>query len=116
MSYDLLSSGLGLMAQVPPAFLGLGQSVMQKTLGQPVECSGIGVHSGERVNLRLCPAREDTGIVFIRTDLLNGARTIKAQWDSVVDTRMCTVVGQRSWRQGFDRRASDGSAERLRHR
>ena len=93
MSYDLLSSGLGLMAQVPPAFLGLGQSVMQKTLGQAVECSGIGVHSGERVNLRLCPAHEDTGIVFIRTDLLNGARTIKARWDSVVDTRMCTVVG-----------------------
>ena len=93
MSYEMLSSGLSPMAQVPPAFLGLGQSVMQKTLGQAVECSGIGVHSGERVNLRLCPAGEDTGIVFVRTDLLNGARTIKARWDSVVDTRLCTVVG-----------------------
>jgi UDP-3-O-[3-hydroxymyristoyl] N-acetylglucosamine deacetylase len=43
--------------------------------------------------MRLCPAPEDTGIVFIRTDLVNGARTIQARWDNVVDTRMCTVIG-----------------------
>ena len=66
---------------------------MQKTLAKAVECSGIGVHSGKRVNLRLCPSAEDTGIVFIRTDLVNGARTIKARWDNVVDTQMCTVIG-----------------------
>ncbi len=79
--------------QLPPGLLGLSRPSMQKTLAKAVECSGVGVHSGNQVNLRLCPAAEDTGIVFIRTDLLNGARRIRARWDQVVDTRMCTAIG-----------------------
>lgn len=67
--------------------------VMQKTLRGPAECSGIGVHSGETVTLRLLPAPENTGIVFIRTDLKNGARSIPARWDHVVETQLCTVIG-----------------------
>src|SRR5262249_49713298 len=35
-------------------------------------------------------------IVFIRTDLKNGARTIPARWDHVVDTRLCTVIGNKA--------------------
>ncbi|MDR3449836.1 MAG: UDP-3-O-acyl-N-acetylglucosamine deacetylase [Alphaproteobacteria bacterium] len=66
---------------------------MQRTLAQATSCSGIGVHSGDLVNMKLNPAPENTGIVFIRTDLVNGARTIKAIYDNVVDTRMCTVIG-----------------------
>lgn len=73
--------------------LGLARPAMQKTLAKTVECSGIGVHSGECVTLRLNPAPENSGIVFVRTDLVNGARTIAARWDNVVDTRMCTVIG-----------------------
>ena len=69
---------------------------VQRTLRGSAECSGIGVHSGEKVTLRLRPAPEDTGIVFIRTDLHNGARAIPARWDHVVDTRLCTVVGNAS--------------------
>jgi len=34
-----------------------------------VECSGIGLHSGAPVKLRILPAPADTGIVFRRTDL-----------------------------------------------
>lgn len=71
----------------------LAQSYLQKTLGKEVKCSGVGVHSGDRVTLRLCPAAENTGIVFIRTDLVNGARAIEARWDNVVDTRLCTTIG-----------------------
>jgi UDP-3-O-[3-hydroxymyristoyl] N-acetylglucosamine deacetylase len=71
----------------------LARAPLQKTLAKAVECSGVGVHSGERVRLRLCPAAEDTGIVFVRTDLLNGAREIRARWDNVVDTKLCTVIG-----------------------
>jgi UDP-3-O-[3-hydroxymyristoyl] N-acetylglucosamine deacetylase len=93
MPYDTIPNDSSPKSQMPPAFLGLARPSMQKTLAKAVECSGIGVHSGKRVNLRLCPAAEDTGIVFIRTDLYNGARAIKAHWDSVVDTRMCTVIG-----------------------
>lgn len=67
--------------------------VFQKTLRGEAQCSGIGVHSGERVTMRLLPADSDAGIVFIRTDLKNGARTIKASWDHVIDTQLCTVIG-----------------------
>jgi UDP-3-O-[3-hydroxymyristoyl] N-acetylglucosamine deacetylase len=67
--------------------------LLQRTLRGPAECSGIGVHSGEKVNLRLLPAPENTGIVFVRTDLLNGARKIPARWDHVVETQLCTVIG-----------------------
>lgn len=65
----------------------------QKTLRGQVQCSGIGLHSGEAVTMRLLPAAPDTGFVFVRTDLKNGARAVKARWDTVVDTRLCTVVG-----------------------
>lgn len=65
----------------------------QRTLRGQVQCSGIGLHSGEAVTMRLLPAAPNTGVVFVRTDLKNGARTVKARWDSVVDTRLCTVVG-----------------------
>ncbi len=73
--------------------MGAPLSRAQKTLAKAVECNGVGVHSGKKVTMRLCPAEKDTGIVFVRTDLLNGARSIKARWDTVVDTKLCTVVG-----------------------
>jgi len=41
----------------------------QRTLRRPVSCSGIGLHSGNKVTLTLKPALADTGIVFRRTDL-----------------------------------------------
>lgn len=40
----------------------------QRTLRQGIECTGIGLHSGRKVSLRLLPALPDTGIVFRRTD------------------------------------------------
>jgi UDP-3-O-[3-hydroxymyristoyl] N-acetylglucosamine deacetylase len=41
----------------------------QHTLSSVVALSGIGLHTGVNVNLRLCPAPANTGIVFKRTDL-----------------------------------------------
>lgn len=41
----------------------------QHTIVSPASISGIGLHTGVRVNLRLVPARANTGIVFKRTDL-----------------------------------------------
>ena len=41
----------------------------QHTLASPAPLSGIGLHTGVTVNLRLCPAPANTGIVFKRTDL-----------------------------------------------
>ncbi len=65
----------------------------QHTLRAPVACSGVGVHTGAIVSFRLMPADINTGILFVRTDLKNGARNIPALWDRVVDTKLCTVIG-----------------------
>ena len=44
-------------------------SPMQRTICQEVEISGVGLHSGRLVTATLCPARENSGITFRRTDL-----------------------------------------------
>ena len=44
-------------------------SNFQQTIRRPVACSGIGLHSGNKVTLRLRPAPVDPGIVFKRLDL-----------------------------------------------
>jgi len=41
----------------------------ETTLRRPVEASGIGLHSGAPVNMRILPAPAGSGIVFVRTDL-----------------------------------------------
>jgi UDP-3-O-[3-hydroxymyristoyl] N-acetylglucosamine deacetylase len=43
--------------------------IYERTIRKPVECSGIGLHSGAPVQLRILPAPAGTGIVFHRTDL-----------------------------------------------
>ena len=41
----------------------------QKTIKKNIELSGIGLHSGNMVNIRIKPAMPNTGILFKRTDL-----------------------------------------------
>ena len=41
----------------------------QRTLQSPTKAVGVGLHSGQRVELTLRPAAPDTGIVFRRVDL-----------------------------------------------
>jgi UDP-3-O-[3-hydroxymyristoyl] N-acetylglucosamine deacetylase len=41
----------------------------EQTIRASVECSGVGLHSGAPVTLRILPATTGTGIVFRRTDL-----------------------------------------------
>ena len=67
--------------------------ILQRTIKNATTISGIGVHSGTRINLRMRPATANTGIVFHRTD---GEQTvdIKACSENVVDTRMATVIGR----------------------
>ena len=66
--------------------------ILQRTIKKPTTISGIGLHSGSRINLRMRPATANTGIIFHRTD---GERVvdIKACSENVVDTRMATVIG-----------------------
>jgi UDP-3-O-[3-hydroxymyristoyl] N-acetylglucosamine deacetylase len=44
---------------------------MEQTVASPVEFTGIGLHSGARVTVKLLPAPAGSGIVFRRTDLDN---------------------------------------------
>ena len=64
----------------------------QRTIKQPVNCTGIGLHSGKKVNLTIKPAPVNHGIKFIRTDLLNNPG-ITAHFNQVVDTSLATVIG-----------------------
>ena len=45
------------------------QTQPQQTLSKSVRLDGVGLHSGEQIEMILNPAPEDTGIKFIRTDL-----------------------------------------------
>ncbi|MBW2489798.1 MAG: UDP-3-O-acyl-N-acetylglucosamine deacetylase [Deltaproteobacteria bacterium] len=64
----------------------------QRTVAKPVKCSGVGVHSGKKVNLTIKPAPPNHGIKFIRTDLLD-CPMISAHFNMVVDTSLATVIG-----------------------
>lgn len=66
---------------------------MQKTLRAAVEISGIGLHSGREISMTLRPAKANNGIVFVRTDVVGKDNLIPALWDFVVDTQLCTVIG-----------------------
>lgn len=57
----------------------------QKTIKRMVGCSGIGLHSGKPVNLRMLPADEDTGVVFRRVDLENSEIRAKQEFISQVN-------------------------------
>jgi UDP-3-O-[3-hydroxymyristoyl] N-acetylglucosamine deacetylase len=41
----------------------------QTTISKPVDASGVGLHTGAAVNIKLKPAPENTGYIFVRTDL-----------------------------------------------
>ena len=64
----------------------------QKTIAREIMYSGIGLHSGAEVKMKLRPAPVDTGIVFIRTDLPNKPR-IKAIASNVTSTLRATTIG-----------------------
>ena len=69
----------------------------QRTLKKEVGCTGIGLHSGQRVHISLKPAPVDTGIKFVRKDL-PGSPTIDARFENVIDTTLATTIGNNGCR------------------
>ncbi|MBI5644429.1 MAG: UDP-3-O-acyl-N-acetylglucosamine deacetylase [Deltaproteobacteria bacterium] len=67
---------------------------MQNTLRNKIEFSGIGLHTGHEINVKILPAKEDTGIVFIRKDVPSSP-FIKAAAENVVATNYATTIGKR---------------------
>ena len=65
---------------------------IQRTVRGRVEFSGVALHSGLYVDVSVSPAKENTGIVFVRTDI-DTKPQIQALWNNVVDTELSTVIG-----------------------
>lgn len=65
----------------------------QRTIKKEIQLTGVGLHSGKDVTMRLKPAPEDTGIIFIRIDL-PGQPCIPAHITYVSDTRRATTLGK----------------------
>jgi UDP-3-O-[3-hydroxymyristoyl] N-acetylglucosamine deacetylase len=63
----------------------------QRTLKSRIGAAGVGLHSGERIEMTLHPAPPDSGIVFRRTDLQSKSE-IPARAVNVGDTRLGTVL------------------------
>ena len=61
----------------------------QRTLKSLIRATGVGLHSGVKVNLVLRPAGPDTGIVFRRVDL-DPPVDLLTDPRAVVDTRLCS--------------------------
>ena len=63
----------------------------QRTLKGSIKTTGVGLHTGARVDLNLRPAPPDTGIVFQRIDLAQPV-TIPAHAKNVGDTRLSSSL------------------------
>ena len=66
-------------------------ALSQKTVNNPLSIKGIGLHTGEPVNIKINPAEPNTGIVFKRTDLNNNNYIIPSVFN-VTNTSFCTTV------------------------
>ena len=63
----------------------------QKTLKEEISLSGIGLHTGKEVVLTMKPAKENTGFVFVRTDL-EGCPQVEADANYVTTTDRGTTL------------------------
>src|SRR5512143_4014581 len=63
-------------------------TIRQKTLAHDVRFEGVGLHTGERIAVRLAPAPAGTGLVFA-----SGDDRIPARAENVVSTVLATTLG-----------------------
>ena len=67
--------------------------LQQRTLKSLTKAVGVGLHSGQRVELTLRPAQPDTGIVFRRVDLPVPV-DIPVSAEAVTDTRLASTISR----------------------
>ena len=65
----------------------------QRTLDKPISAAGVGLHTGQRVEMTLRPASEDIGIRFRRLDI-DPVQEIQANAHNVTDTKLGTTITQ----------------------
>ena len=67
----------------------------QKTIKKPINLSGIGLHSGKEVNIKLLPGSPNSGIIFKRCDLKNN-NLIYPSVFNVTSASYCTKITNES--------------------
>jgi len=63
----------------------------QKTLSKKASISGVGVHTGNKVDLSILPSSPNSGIIFKRTDIKKN-NIIIPHFSNVVDATLCTTI------------------------
>lgn len=63
----------------------------QKTIKNKIKFEGIGLHTGNKVTMVLSPSSSETGVVF-RRRIKNKISEIKASFQNVKSTRLCTLL------------------------
>ena len=63
----------------------------QKTISKKISLSGIGIHTGLKVQLDILPAHPNTGIIFKRIDIKKN-NIIIPTYNNVVDATLCTTI------------------------
>lgn len=76
-----------------------GEGMQEKTIEHPIKCSGIGLHSGQKVDLAFYPLPAGSGVVW---SLLGqkGGSFLDLSPEKVVDTSLCTTLGCSGGRVG----------------
>src|SRR6185503_1064929 len=83
------ADGLAILAGAP-----LNRAVsQQQTLRQSVSYAGVGLHSGNRVNMTFLPAPPNSGIRFRRIDL-EGKPEIEARVENVAENNRSTTLAK----------------------
>ena len=67
-------------------------SPYQHTLSSVIRQSGIGLHTGQQVEVKILPAPVDVGRYFVRTDVQSGSVVIPAHIDALHQTVLSTEL------------------------
>ena len=63
----------------------------QKTINKKISFNGVGLHTGNKVQLNLLPSEPNTGITFKRVDIKENNIVIP-RFNNVTDTTLCTTL------------------------
>ncbi len=69
----------------------MNRTIQRSTLGHPVTCEGVGLHSGVAVMVKLLPSSPGDGVMFVRVDLPESPE-IPAQVSIVQQTMLSTEL------------------------
>ncbi len=73
--------------------------MQETTIENPIRCSGIGLHSGRKVDLAFYPLPAGSGILW-SVKGAQGCKFLELSPDNVVDTSLCTTIGSADVRVG----------------